>query len=163
MTMHNQQQHLAWHETLDMHELVAFQSIGLIKCKKAVKEVKDPALKTLYTQAIQSLENNLKELLNFYPQAPNPEYRQAKEDPDTAFYAGNLLGLAKTTVRYYAIAITETATPQLRQVLVKQLNAAIQLHANVFNFMYERSYYPSYNLQQLLANDVNLAKKALSL
>lgn len=159
--MHNQ--HLAWHETLDMHELVAFQSMGLIKCKMAVKKVKDTDLKTLYNQAIQSLENNLKELLVFYPQAPNPEYRIAKEDPDTAFYAGDLLGLAKTTVRNYAIAITETATPQLREVLVKQLNAAIQLHANVFYFMYERSYYPSYDLQQLLANDVKIAKKALSM
>lgn len=26
--------HLAWHETLDLHELVAFQTIGLMKLKK---------------------------------------------------------------------------------------------------------------------------------
>lgn len=31
---------LAWHETLEMHELVAFQSNGLIKLKKMIREVK---------------------------------------------------------------------------------------------------------------------------
>lgn len=33
---------LAWHETLEMHELVAFQSNELIKLKKMIREVKDP-------------------------------------------------------------------------------------------------------------------------
>jgi spore coat protein F len=28
-------QHLEWHETLEIHELTAFQSNGLIKIKKA--------------------------------------------------------------------------------------------------------------------------------
>ncbi|SDH49037.1 spore coat protein F [Alteribacillus bidgolensis] len=75
----------------------------------------------------------------------------------TGFYAGDLLGLAKTTVRNYAIAITETATSQLRKVLKRQLNSAIDLHARVFRFMYQRSYYPSYNLEKLLQNDVQNA------
>jgi spore coat protein F len=85
--------------------------------------------------------------LQFYPYAPNvqPSYRE-----DAGFYAGDLLGLAKTTVRSYAIDITETATPRLREVLTRQLNAAILLHANVFNYMYKRGYYPSYNLNKLL-------------
>ena len=39
--------------------------------------------------------------------------------------------LAKTSVRNYAIAITETATPRLREVLTRQINSAIQLHAQV--------------------------------
>lgn len=66
-------------------------------------------------------------------------------------------------VRSYAIAVTETATPSLREVLTKQLVAGIQLHANVFYFMLQRGYYPSYNLDQLLANDVQNAQKALSM
>ena len=32
---------LAWHETLDLHELVAFQANGLIKLKKSVRNVPD--------------------------------------------------------------------------------------------------------------------------
>jgi spore coat protein F len=156
------QNRLAWHETLDMHELVAYQTNGLVMLKHTINEVKDPALRHLYAQTIPILESNLRELLAFYPQAPMYQTREAK-DPETAFYAGNLLGLAKNMVRNYAIAITETATPQLRDVLTKQINIAIQLHANVYRYMYERSYYPSYNLEQLLANDIKNAQLAMSL
>ncbi|TYS08975.1 spore coat protein [Bacillus subtilis] len=153
---------LAWHETLELHELVAFQAIGLIKLKKMIKEVKDPQLKQLYAVSIQAIEQNLRELLQFFPQAPMPR-EDEEERADNPFYSGDLLVLAKTSVRNYAIAITETATPQLRNVLVKQLNAAIKWHAQVFQYMYQRGYYPAYNLSELLKNDVRNAHKALSM
>jgi spore coat protein F len=60
-------------------------------------------------------------------------------------------------------AITETATPSLREVLTRQMNNAIQLHANIYYFMYQKGYYPSYNLEQLLANDVQMANTAISM
>lgn len=159
------QRHLAWHETLDMHELVALQANSLIRLKQTLNAVTDPALRNLYVQTIRALDSNLRELLAFYPQAPYPAQpnEQHTRNTETGFYAGDLLGLAKTMVRSYAIAITETATPRLREVLTRQMVAAIQLHANVFYFMLERSYYPSYNLDQLLANDVTLAQRALSM
>ncbi|MBR0007904.1 MULTISPECIES: spore coat protein [Bacillus] len=153
---------LAWHETLEMHELVAFQSNGLIKLKKMIREVKDPQLRQLYNVSIQSIEQNLRELLPFFPQAPHREDEE-EERADNPFYSGDLLGFAKTSVRSYAIAITETATPQLRNVLVKQLNAAIQLHAQVYRYMYQHGYYPSYNLSELLKNDVRNANRAISM
>jgi len=161
----NNYPHLAWHETLEMHELTAFQTNGLIKLKRSVNEVDDPALKNLYVQTIQALEGNLRELLTFYPKAPHPSLSRNKhaKDPETGFFSGDLLGMAKTMVRNYAIAITETATPALRTVLTKQMVAAVQLHANVFYFMLQRSYYPSYNLDQLLANDVQNAQRALNM
>jgi spore coat protein F len=34
--------HLAWHETLELHELVAAQSNALMKLKKAYPKVKIP-------------------------------------------------------------------------------------------------------------------------
>ncbi|MBU2659331.1 MULTISPECIES: spore coat protein CotF [Bacillus] len=153
---------LAWHETLEMHELVAFQSNGLIKLKKMIREVKDPQLRQLYSVSIQAVEQNLRELLPFFPQAPHREDEE-EERADNPFYSGDLLGFAKTSVRSYAIAITETATPQLRNVLVKQLNAAIQLHAQIFQYMYQHGYYPAYNLSELLRNDVRNANRALSM
>jgi len=155
-------QHLAWHETLEVHELVAFQSMGLFKLKKLLPEIQDPSVKSLYVTTIQAMEGNLRELLAFYPMAPTAE-RKGHMLPEAGFFAGDLLMLAKTTVRNYAIAVTETATPALRAVLVKQLNAAIQLHATIYNFMYARGLYPSYDLNQLLANDVNLANTALQM
>ncbi|GGA41946.1 hypothetical protein GCM10007416_13590 [Kroppenstedtia guangzhouensis] len=51
-------QRLAWHETLEWHELVAFQSGGLMRLKK------------IYMVFIQGLTANLKELMAFYPAAP---------------------------------------------------------------------------------------------
>ncbi|WP_035690068.1 spore coat protein [Bacillus atrophaeus] len=155
---------LAWHETLEIHELVAFQANGLIKLKKMIREVTDSRLKQLYSFSIQAIEQNLKELLAFFPQAPIYNRDDEEEErADTPFYSGDLLGFAKTSVRSYAIAITETATPQLRIVLVKQLNAAIKWHEQVFNYMYEHGYYPAYNLADLLKNNVKNARRAISM
>ncbi|MGG3798602.1 spore coat protein [Metabacillus fastidiosus] len=155
-------QHLAWHETMEIHELVAFQSIGLIKLKKASRKITDPELKDLYRQSINGISKNIKELLHFYPMAPKPERNDEERNDNLPFYSGDLLGLAKTSVRNYAIAITETATPSLRNVLTQQLLRAIDTHTKIYNYMYKRGYYPSYNLNKLLNNDVNIANKALS-
>lgn len=153
--------HLAWHETLELHELVAFQSIGLIKLKKAFPKIECPTLKSIYAQSICELEANLQELLQFYPMAPRDEIDE--RDSDKLFYAGDLLSFSKAAVRNYAVAITETATPQLRNVLAKQLQLAVNCHARIYNYMYQRGYYPSYNLDKLLNNDVMLANKALTM
>ncbi|MGM2853626.1 spore coat protein, partial [Bacillus cereus group sp. Bce028] len=45
----------------------------------------------------------------------------------------------------------------------RQINGAIQLHAQVFNFMYERGYYPAYDLKQLLKNDIQNVQKAIQM
>lgn len=158
----NTPNHLAWHETLEIHELVAFQAIGLMKLKKAYPDVTCPTLKKLYSEAITGLSTNLRELLRFYDLAPRPEQSGEYRNDELPFYAGDLLALFKTAVRNYGIAITETATPELRKVLKQQLNRAIDTHGKVFAYMYEKSYYPSYDLNKLLQNDVNLANKALS-
>lgn len=159
----NYPNHLAWHETLELHELTAFQANGLMKMKQSLPQIEDPTLKALYTEAINGVETHLRELLAFYPKAPGAQQLRADKDPMTGFYAGDLLGMAKTLVRNYAIAITETATPELRQVFAKHLSHAINLHAKTFNFMYARSFYPAYNFERLLENDVQLANRALSM
>lgn len=162
---HTQQNvnHLAWHETLEIHELTALQSIGLMKLKTAIGKVNDPNLRSLYEESIAQLQHNLQELLQFYPMAPVGPDDGYREQLDSAFYSGDLLAFSKTAVRSYAIAITETATPALRTVLNRQLQAAIQSHAKVFYYMYRHGYYPAYNLQQLLENDIKLARKAMRL
>jgi spore coat protein F len=153
---------LAWHETLEMHELVAFQAVGLMKLKMGIKNIQDTKLRSIYMQTIKELQMNLQELLQFYPSAPHPgqsgEYRVSD-----SFYAGDLLAFAKAAVRNYGVAITETATPSLRKVLKKQLNQAINSHERIFTYMYSNGQYPSYDLNKLLHNDVMLVKKALSM
>ncbi|WP_258535742.1 spore coat protein [Bacillus sp. 03113] len=141
---------------------MAFQSIGIFKLKKAIRKIHDPELQSLYARAINSMVNNVQELLKFYPKAPVRDDYET-EAMNLPFYSGDLLGLTKTAVRNYAIAITETATPQLRNVLVQQLNKAIQSHADIYNYMYKRGYYPSYNLTKLLENDIKVAQIAISI
>lgn len=157
---HHMPDHLAWHETLELHELVAFQSVGLMKLKNAYPKIEDQELKNLYQHAINGLSSNIQELLEFYALAPSEN--MAYRNDDTPFFAGDLLALLKTGVRNYAIAITETATPAVRDVLKRQLMNTIDSHASVFNYMYKRGYYPSYDLHELLKNDVSLANQALS-
>ena len=161
-SMNRQPQHLAYHETMEIHELVAFQSIGLMKLKKAIVDVQDEKLRELYQRSIKDLESNLQDLLQFYSMAPRAEATNPLE-LGTGFYAGDLLVLAKASVRNYAIAITETATPQVRETLTNHLQKAIQCHADVFNFMYENGMYPAYDLQQLLENDIKNANMAINM
>ena len=121
----------------------------------------DNELKRIYNEAIKGLSANITDLLVFYPDMPREEERAEKEDI-APLYAGELLALTKMCVRNYGIAITETATPEVRKVLKKQLNSAIELHEKIFNYMYKKGLYPAYNLEKLLQNDIKLARKALS-
>ncbi len=153
---------LAWHESLELHELTAFNSIGLMKLKTGINQIQDRSLKNIYQTTIREMEKSLKELLQFYPYAPKPgvssEFRV-----DSSFYAGDLLAFLKTAVRNYSIAITETATPQLRKILINQLNTAILAHERIYNYMSQNDLYPSYDMNELLQNDIDLAQKALSM
>jgi spore coat protein F len=153
---------LAWHETLELHELTVFKTIGLMKLKIGIKQIEDEDLRKIYQRTIKDLELTLGELLQFYPHAPKPG-ESADYRSDIAFYAGDLLAFSKTEVRYYAVAITETATPILRDILQKHLNLAIKCHEIIFNYMYKNGLYPSYDLNDLFQNDVYLAQKALKM
>ncbi|CAH0229079.1 Spore coat protein F [Peribacillus sp. Bi96] len=143
--------------------MVTAQSNALMKFKRAYPKIKDPILKTIYRQTIDALTQNITELLQFYPLTPKTgRDDDVLKDDASAAAAGELLGFAKTSIKSYALAITETATPSLRKVFKKHLNGAIDTHAKIFNCLYERNLYPAYDLNQLLQNDVDVANKALS-
>ena len=152
---------LAWHETLEIHELVASQANQLMDLKSSLKNIKDPELKQIYMKAINGLERNIRELLQFFPAAPAARGEEVRANDNMK--AGQLLGMAKTNVRNYAAAITETATPQLRTVLKRHLNDGIDLHESVFTYMYQHGLYPAYDLEKLLNNDMDNATKALNM
>lgn len=159
---HEERKPLAWHETLELHEMVAFQSTGLMKLKMSMKSVTDQELRDLYRRCIADLEKNLKELLAFYPSAQGYQAREEEDvREDLGFFAADLLALSKTMVRNLATAITETATPALRKTFSNQLIAAIHGHERVFNYMLKHGYYPAYDLGQLLGHDMENAQKAI--
>ncbi|SEC60886.1 spore coat protein [Paenibacillus sp. GP183] len=167
-----QPQHLAWHETLELHEVVATLAHQLIAFKMQHANIQDPTLRSLYTEAIRGLEKDMHDLLPYYEKVPIPTMRRDSREPDhptptgvdmTAFYAGNLLVFFKTATRNYAAVITETATPSLHEMFQRHLLNAVNMHYKVFNFMLERNYYPAYHLDRLLAGDLRNAKAALSM
>lgn len=80
-----------------------------------------------------------------------------------AVYAGSLLGHSKAVIRNTATAITETATPVVRQTLTRQLQQAIHMHEQIFNYMLRNNLYPAYNVQQMIQNDVRNANQALDM
>ncbi|MEH7109912.1 spore coat protein [Bacillus sp. JJ1764] len=161
---HEERRLLAWHETLELHEMVAFQSTGLMKLKMSVNKVTDSELKELYLTCIHDLESNLRELLKFYPNAQGYQARDTEDvRQDLGFFAADLLGLSKTLVRNLAGAVTETATPSLRTAFTNQLVSAIRGHERVFNYMHKHGYYPAYDLGQLLGHDIQIAQKALNM
>ena len=57
---HHSPKPLAWHETLEMHELVAFQAIGLMKLKTGLNNVQDPNLQRIYLQTIEGTRSEHK-------------------------------------------------------------------------------------------------------
>lgn len=126
-----------------------------------VRDVPNQELKNLYLTAIKVMERYIKELLQYFARAPQRE-EDERDQQDAGFYAGNLLGLTKSLIRNYAIAITETATPVLKTTLTNQLNGVIDLHSQVFKYMAKNNMYPAYDLSALIKNDVNNANKALA-
>ncbi|MFH0069340.1 spore coat protein [Peribacillus sp. NPDC056705] len=128
-----------------------------MKFKKAYPKIKDPILKTIYRQTIDSLTQNIMDLLKFYPLTP-----KTGRDDASAAAARELLIFAKSSIKNYAGTITETATPSLRKVFRKHLNGAIDTHAKIFHYLYERNLYPAYDLYQLLQNDVDVSNQTLS-
>ncbi|MDY0405384.1 spore coat protein [Virgibacillus sp. 179-BFC.A HS] len=156
--------HLAWHETLEIHELVNMQATATMKMKKFIPQVKDRQLRDIYQRAVRTMERHLEELLKFYNMAPREgteesEYRQAGDD----FYAAEFLSFSKASVKSYAGAITEAATPVVRDTLTNHLHDCIKAHGEIFEYMYDKGLYPAYDLQKMLHNDMKNARNALEM
>jgi similar to spore coat protein len=77
--------------------------------------------------------------------------------------ATDFLIAAKAAVNDYAIALTETATPDVRTVLRKQLNDAINTHERISNYMINKGWYHAYNVQEQIRLDMKNAETALNL
>ncbi|PLR84386.1 spore coat protein [Bacillus canaveralius] len=75
--------------------------------------------------------------------------------------ATDLLIAAKTGVKSYAIALTESANPEVRQVLRGQLDDALELHERISAYMISNQYYHPANVVEQLNIDLTAARTAL--
>jgi similar to spore coat protein len=77
--------------------------------------------------------------------------------------AADLLISAKSGVRNYAIALTETASAEVRTVLRRHLEDAIRTHEQVSNYMADQGWYHAYDATKQIQLDIQNAQTALNL
>lgn len=77
--------------------------------------------------------------------------------------ATDFLISAKSGIKNCAIALTETASPEVRTILRNQLNDAIATHEKVVNYMMKKGWYHPYNVGEQMRLDMENAKTALNL
>jgi similar to spore coat protein len=77
--------------------------------------------------------------------------------------ATDFLISAKSGVRNYAAAVTETATPELKAALREQLTDAIATHEAISAYMISKGYYHPHNLSEQLQVDLTAAQTATDL
>lgn len=68
--------------------------------------------------------------------------------------AMDLLISAKSGVRNYAMAVTESGTPEIKEVLIRHLEEALDLHERISNYMMEKGWYHAWNTSEQI--DLNL-------
>lgn len=77
--------------------------------------------------------------------------------------AMDLLISAKSGVRNYAMALTETGTPEIKATLTKQLEEAIDLHEKISTYMIEQGWYHPWNVVEQIQLDQQNIQTALDL
>ncbi|CAG7651074.1 spore coat protein [Paenibacillus allorhizosphaerae] len=69
---------------------------------------------------------------------------------------------AKSGVRNYAMAVTEAVTPEIKTILTKQLEEAIDMHEKITMYMMERGLYHPWNVNEQLQLDLQNINTALN-
>ncbi|MTT32391.1 spore coat protein [Terrilactibacillus sp. BCM23-1] len=77
--------------------------------------------------------------------------------------ATDILVRAKAEIKNYALAITETATQEIRNLLTQQLDEAIDFHEQISNYMISKNFYNPYDTNKQLQMDLKNAEAVLKL
>ena len=77
--------------------------------------------------------------------------------------ATDFLLASKTAIKNYAAALAETATPEVRDALRRQFDAAVGMHERITNYMMNKGYYHAYNPQEQRRVDMKAADTVMGL
>lgn len=91
----------------------------------------------------------------------DPKYAEGMPKMADAAFALDFLTSIKTGIRYYAVALTETASADLRNVLYKQMEEAIDLHEEVTNLMISKGWLYPNDVEKQIELDIKSADMAL--
>lgn len=69
---------------------------------------------------------------------------------------------AKSGVRNYAMAVTEAGTPEIKTILTRQLEDAIDTHERIVSYMIERGWYHPWNVDDQLRLDLHNIQTAMN-
>lgn len=73
----------------------------------------------------------------------------------------DLLNTAKSGVRNYAMALTESGTPEIKQALSQQLEDAIAFHERVSAYAIDRGWYLPWDIQTQVGLELQNIETAL--
>lgn len=76
--------------------------------------------------------------------------------------AMDFLITAKSGVRNYAMAVTEAGTPEIKSVLMKHLEEAIDTHERIVTYMMEKGWYHPWNVNEQLQLDLQTIHTAMA-
>jgi similar to spore coat protein len=77
--------------------------------------------------------------------------------------AMDLLMASKSGIKMYAVAATESATPELKTVFQTHLLEAVDTHEKITAYMMQRGFYHPYNIEEQIRLDQSNAQTALNI
>ena len=77
--------------------------------------------------------------------------------------AMDLLIAAKNGVRNYAMAVTESGTPEIKEILIRHLTEALDMHEQISLYMEEKGWYHTWDTDEQISLNLNNIDTALNL
>lgn len=77
--------------------------------------------------------------------------------------ATDFLLASKQAIKNYALALSETASPEVREVLRRHFDVAVGTHERITNYMMDKGYYHAYNPQEQIRVDMKAAETVMGL
>jgi similar to spore coat protein len=93
----------------------------------------------------------------------DPQGAERMPEMADASFATDFLLWIKTGIHTYGIALTETANSDLRKTLYKQMELAIDLHAELSDLMMEKGWLYPNNVGKQVELDLKSADMAISI
>lgn len=93
----------------------------------------------------------------------DPKYAEGMPKMADSSIALDFLLSVKTGIRYYGVALTETADPGLRAALFKQMDEAIDLYEETVDLLLEKGWLYPHDLGKQIELDIKSADMALAI
>ncbi|MCM3160836.1 spore coat protein [Metabacillus litoralis] len=77
--------------------------------------------------------------------------------------AMDLLISAKSGVRNYAMALTESGTPEIKHTLTRHLEEALDMHERISNYMMEKGWYHAFDTNEQIQLNLKNMETAMKL